>query len=171
NGIFFLFSSAFFEVDTNENRTLDCAEFRRGLKELEFPLASTEVEALFRFFDRDDSGAISHKEFLRALRPPMSEKRKKVVTDTFHSLDKAGDGALQFEDMRKVFKAEFHPKFKTGEWTKDQVHKELLKVFDSPKKKDGKVTLEEFMDYYTGISASVENEQFFKAYVENSWAL
>jgi energy-converting hydrogenase A subunit M len=36
---------------------------------------------------------------------------------------------------------------------------------------DGKVTLNEFMDYYSNISASVDDDEYFKLIITNAWNL
>jgi hypothetical protein len=36
-------------------------------------------------------------------------------------------------------------------------------------KKDGIVTVEEFMDYYKDISASIDNDDYFELVIRNAW--
>ncbi len=36
---------------------------------------------------------------------------------------------------------------------------------------DGQVTLEEFTEYYTNISASIDNDEYFALMMNNSWNL
>ena len=36
---------------------------------------------------------------------------------------------------------------------------------------DGIVTLEEFMEYYTSVSASIDNEDYFEQMMNSSWNL
>ena len=38
-------------------------------------------------------------------------------------------------------------------------------------KADGQITLEEFVEYYTNISASIDNEEYFALMMNNSWNL
>ena len=39
------------------------------------------------------------------------------------------------------------------------------------KAKDGKVTLNEFMDYYSNISASIDDDEYFQLMITNAWNL
>lgn len=36
---------------------------------------------------------------------------------------------------------------------------------------DGQVTLDEFIEYYTNVSASIDNEEYFALMMNNSWNL
>ena len=38
-------------------------------------------------------------------------------------------------------------------------------------KADGQVTLEEFIEYYTNVSASIDNDEYFSLMMNNSWNL
>jgi len=49
----------------------------------------------------------------------------------------------------------------TGDWSEEEAYKNFLKAFDNPECPDGIVTREEFMDYYSGVSASISDDQFF----------
>ena len=42
---------------------------------------------------------------------------------------------------------------------------------DLSKAADGKVTLNEFMDYYSNVSASIDDDQYFQLMITNAWNL
>ena len=64
-----------------------------------------------------------------------------------------------------------HPKYKNGEWTEDQVFRTFLDSFDSPDNPDGKVTFEEFTNYYAGVSASIDEDVYFDLMMRQAWKL
>ncbi|XP_061886866.1 calcyphosine-like b [Entelurus aequoreus] len=158
-------------MDDNQNRTLDLKEFLKGVNDYGILMDKQEAAALFQHFDRDGSGAIDFDEFLVTLRPAMSKSRKEVVMQAFRKLDKTGDGVITIEDLRGVYHAKYHPKYQNGEWTEDQVFKTFLDNFDSPYDKDGKVTQEEFINYYCGVSASIDSDVFFILMMRKAWKL
>lgn len=49
-----------------------------------------------------------------------------------------------------------------------EIIEELMEQWDTVKK-DGKVTLAEFEDYYTDISASIDRDDHFEMLMKNSW--
>ena len=54
-----------------------------------------------------------------------------------------------------------HPKFLSGEWTEEETLRNFLDSIDTPGCPDGKVTREEFMNYYSGVSSTVDDDCYF----------
>ncbi|XP_028319404.1 calcyphosine-like b isoform X2 [Gouania willdenowi] len=158
-------------LDDNSNRSLDMKEFTKGLNDFGLLLEKDEASDLFQRFDRDGNGTIDFEEFLVMLRPPMSKARKEVVMQAFRKLDKTGDGVITIEDLRGVYNAKYHPKYQNGEWSEEQVFRTFLDNFDSPYDKDGKVTKDEFVNYYCGVSASIDSDVYFILMMRNAWRL
>ncbi|XP_062334493.1 calcyphosine-like b isoform X1 [Osmerus eperlanus] len=158
-------------MDDDNSRTLDLKEFIKGLNDYGVLMEKAEAMNLFQQFDRDGSGLIDFDEFLLTLRPPMSNARKEVIMQAFRKLDKTGDGVITVEDLKGVYNPKHHPKYQNGEWTEDQVFRTFLDSFDSPYDKDGKVTKEEFLNYYCGVSASIDNDVYFILMMRNAWGL
>ena len=146
-------------------------EFKKGLHDYGLSIEESEAKALFARFDKDGNGTVSFDEFLENLRPPMSKSRKEIIAKAFHKLDKTGDGVITIEDLKGVYNARHHRKYVNGEWTEEQVFRSFLDSFDSPDDPDGKVTREEFLNYYSGVSASVDNDAYFDLMMRNAWKL
>ncbi|XP_033256784.1 calcyphosin isoform X2 [Orcinus orca] len=160
----------FRRMDRDRSRSLDAGELQRGLAELGLVLDTAEAQGVCRRWDRDGSGTLDLEEFLRALRPPMSQVREAVITAAFTKLDRSGDGVVTVDDLRGVYSGRAHPRVRSGEWTEEEVLRRFLDNFDSSEK-DGQVTLAEFQDYYSGVSASVDTDEEFVAMMTSAWRL
>ncbi|XP_027734536.1 calcyphosin-like protein [Empidonax traillii] len=158
-------------MDHNNSRTLNFQEFMRGLQDYAIMLDKEEGQKVFQIFDKDGNGTIDFDELLVTLRPPMSNARKEIIMQAFHKLDKTGDGVITIEDLRDVYNPKHHPKYLNGDWTEDQVFRAFLDNFDSHYDKDGKVTKEEFMNYYAGVSASIDSDTYFIIMMKSAWKL
>lgn len=162
----------FFRImDDDKSKSLDLEEFLQGLQDAGVSLGRGEVEEIFHLCDKNKSGTLDLNEFLEMLRPPMSKTRKEIIGKAFQKLDRTGDGLVTVEDLRGVYNSQSHPKFRSGEWTEDQVFQAFLDNFDSPDDKDGKVTAEEFLNYYSGVSASIDSDEYFVDMVKRAWKL
>ncbi|XP_010889986.3 calcyphosine-like a isoform X2 [Esox lucius] len=162
---------AFRIMDDDGNKSLDLLEFTKGLEDYGLVVSKEEAQQVFKLCDKDRSGTINFDEFLENLRPPMSSARITVINRAFKKLDRTGDGVVTVQDLCGVYNVSQHPKYKSGEWTEEQVFLTFLNSFDSPNDKDGKVTQEEFLNYYSGVSASIDTDEYFVTMMQNAWKL
>lgn len=158
-------------MDDDRSNNLDYDEFKRGIIQFGLNFDEKELKELFQKFDKDGSGKIGFDEFLQELRPPLGKSRKDLILAAFKKFDRNGDGVVTVADMRGVYNVRFHPKYMNGEWTEEQVFKEFLSNFDTHDHPDNEVTQEEFMNYYCGVSASIDNDAYFDLMMRNAWKL
>jgi len=84
-----------------------------------------------------------------------------------------GSGTITLDDIKARYNAKQHPKVKSGEMTEEQAltdvcdnyhswltHEQFLKQFDS-RHPDGQVTLDEWRQYYSDLSASVDTDEYW----------
>lgn len=158
----------FRRIDTSRDRKLDRQEFMWGLRENGFTLTPSEFERIFKYFDKNNDGKIDYDEFLRALRGDMNQRRRELVMLAFKKLDRTGDGVITIDDLKDQYDVSFHPKFKSGQMSKQAILEEFLSQWDTIKK-DGKVTPKEFEEYYKDISASIDDDDYFELMIRNAW--
>ncbi|ELT98026.1 hypothetical protein CAPTEDRAFT_204572 [Capitella teleta] len=156
--------------DDNGNKQLNMEEFKWGFEDYGVHLKDDELRTLFNAFDKDGSGQISFDEFLVRIRPPMSKNRTDMIKKAFVKMDKTGDGVITTEDLEGIYDVKQHPKYQSGQWTKKQCFAEFLKAFDVGEQ-DGTVTYEEFVNYYSGVSASIDQDAYFDLMMRQSWKL
>lgn len=100
----------------------------------------------------------------------MSKRRRDLVAQAFKRIDANGNGVLTFEDIQHSYNASKSKDVLSGKKTERQVLAQFLRTFDSLEQ-DGVVTLEEFENYYSDISASIDDDGYFELMMWNSWNL
>ena len=71
---------------------------------------------------------------------------------------------------------------RAGKKTEEEVLMEFLETFEAhrsmnsskdkfSKQGDGQITLNEFFDYYSNVSASIDNDEYFQLMLTNAWNL
>ena len=156
-------------MDDNGNGTLSTDEFKKAMAECALELTDNECDQLFKFFDKDNSGDIGFEEFLGGLRGAMNPRRLDFVKQAFDILDRDGNGVVEPADVVEAYNAKKHPDVIAGKKTEDEVMREFLDTFDVGGEKDGKVTRNEFENYYKNISASIDNDDYFELMMRNAW--
>ena len=168
-------------MDDNNSKTLEINEFFKGLDQYRLQVSQDECKRLFEMFDTDQSGTISIDEFFQAIKGPMSPFRREIAKKAFNKVDVNGNGVLELDDVRQTYNAKNHPEVRKGRKSEQEVLQEFLDTFEAHNelsKKDSKskkgdhiVTLNEFQDYYSNVSASIDNDEYFQLMMTNAWNL
>lgn len=100
----------------------------------------------------------------------MSYERKQLVRQAFNLLDSTGDGVVTVDDILQNYDFSYHPNVVNGSITVQQATNEMLSCFESGSSDvDGKVTWAEFLDYYKGMSMSIDDDNYFELMIRNAW--
>ena len=107
----------------------------------------------------------------------MNQFRSGFVQKAFKILDKDNSGTVDIHDIKGVYDATKHPDVKSGKKTEDDILLEFLETFEthhntlSGEANDSSVTWEEFKEYYTNVSSSIDNDEYFQLMMTNAWKL
>ena len=87
----------------------------------------------------------------------------------FDRLDSDGNGMIDGDEVANCYDASRHPDVVSGRKTEEEVLREFLTTFDVGGEVDGKVTRDEFTNYYANVSASIDNDDYFELMIRNAW--
>ena len=153
-------------MDDSGNGKIEPEELLYGLRDQGVEIERTEVEQIMLHFDKDGDGNVVFDEFLRALRGKMNQRRKNLVKLAFGQLDKTGDGVVTMEDLMSIYDVSENPDVINGILTPDQAFQEFAKVWD--RDRSGSIHLDEFIDYYQDVSASIDNDDYFELMIRSA---
>lgn len=156
-------------MDDDGSKALSMDEFKKAMAECALDLSDEQLTDLFKYFDKDGSGDIDFEEFLGGVRGGISPKRMKFVHKAFEIIDEDGNGYVEPSELVDKYSADKHPDVIRGDKTPEEVMREFLDTFDVGGEKDGKVTRNEFENYYKNISSSIDNDDYFELMMRNAW--
>ena len=154
-------------MDDNGDKKLSMAELSDGLKAYGLEYRQENLERLFRYLDRDKSGHVSVTEFIRGVRPGMPMARKDLVMQAYDLLDRNSDEVLTLNELMSLYDCSQHPEVLAGRKTQDEIMVEFASHWD--KNGDRQITKEEFIDYYTDLSAGIDSDVYFELMMRNAW--
>jgi Ca2+-binding EF-hand superfamily protein len=157
-------------MDDDGSKSLSMAEFKKAMRDIRMvDLSDADLRMLFEHFDADHSGSIDVEEFIQGVRDPLTERRLKLVKQAFRIIDVDGSGIVDAREIATKYDASKHPEVISKRRTPTQVLTEFLDTFDVGGVKNGMVTEQEFINYYTNLSASIDNEDYFELMIRNAW--
>mgnify|MGYP000291577811 FL=1 len=155
-------------MDDSGNGKLSPEELEWGLSDYGVDLSADELTQVVTYLDANGDGSIDIAEFISGIRGQMNERRQNLVLLAYGVLDKTGDGVVTIEDLKGSYNTSQHPDVLAGKKTEDQVLLEFMKQWEGGEA-DGKVTKNEFLEYYDDISAEIENDDYFELMIRNAW--
>ncbi|XP_022101686.1 calcyphosin-like protein [Acanthaster planci] len=152
------------KIDRDNDDVLSVSELAEGMKDLGLEMPEDEVMEVFIELDKNDSNTVDLQEFFVAVRGCMSEAQLDICMRAYQKLDKDDSGVIDFDDLKDGY--DFQGAARSV-MSNEEAAKRFLLMFDS--NKDGKVTKEEFLNYYAGRSR-MSDDKFVK-FVKASWKL
>lgn len=155
-------------MDSSGDNRLSKEELKYGLADYGIHLNLLELDGIFSYFDRSRDGQVDISEFLRGVRGDMNARRRHLVVQAFDILDRDKNGSITVDEMRDRYDVSTMPEVRAGSMTPEQALKQFLAQWDRTNS-DGVVTRDEFIDYYTDLSALIDGDDYFELMVRNAW--
>lgn len=92
-----------------------------------------------------------------------------LAHQAFDRVDPAGRNMIDPQDMLLNYDATRHPDVATGQRTAEDVMQELLDTFDVGAVTAGKITRDEFINYYHNISAALRDDDYLEIILRRTW--
>lgn len=93
-----------------------------------------------------------------------------MVMKAFAMMDKNNTGTIEMRDIIGIYDVSMNPDFLEHRKSREQILTEFMSNFEGAKgNRDGNITLEEWVDYYTDLSMSTPSDEYFVRMMESTW--
>lgn len=94
-----------------------------------------------------------------------------LVHKAFDLMDSAAVDWIDPQQLLRHFDPTRHPDVLTGSRTSEEVLREFLDTFDVGAEQEGRITRDEFVTYYTNISAALGDTDYLELVLQKTWHL
>ena len=167
NGItFFIFVQKLKTYEINNKINLN--DLLQIFKEMRLDLTEIDIKNFFYMLDINEMNFININDIINKIKGEMNEQRKLHVLNRFDLIDKNHKGEININYLKIIYKnnAKYHPDVIQGIKSSDVIYnqfRQTLEMFiDINKILNDIITKEEFVDYYSAISASIPDDIYFQ---------
>lgn len=146
-------------------------QLRAALGENGVELEGCDYDSIFTQLDRSGSGTIEPTEFIAAMRSDMNPLRRVWLRRVWNLFSKDAQGSVSVAELQRLYRPDEHPAVKRGEQTADAVRAEFESTFNATTNPDGRVSRQEFEQYYTGYSSACLDDETFTATLRGVWPI
>ena len=169
----------FMIADSDNSKRVNIDAFKKFCHDYRIGLDDNEINIIFAELDINKNGFIDYQEFLKGIIGEMNERRKRIIVQAYKSLGKGGiDQDIYLDDIREKYNANNHPDVISGKKTEEEVLAEFLDTFEyqfsllnDEKENEGKISFEEFLDYYNNISLGIKDDDYFEEMIKGVFNL
>ena len=112
---------------------------------------------------------------IELIKEDLSEERQNIIKNTYNNLCKfKNSDSITINDLKELYKPEMHPEVLNNKRTPNEIYMqfvETLELFAKINNINNNITIEQFVDYYSGISPCYYNDSYFERIINNVWSI
>lgn len=153
--------------DSDGDGIITGEEFRAALRRYGIVMTDDEFSSVMATFDQDHSNNVDLREFMTALRGNLSSMRMKAVARAFEEMDRDHSGEISLHECKSCYDPRVHPDVLSGKIDREQAMELFISQLDA--NSDGTITRQEFLNFFTDVSLTYDDDQQFVAHVRGMW--
>ena len=156
----------------NFNKTISFENFKSSLQESNIFISNNIIQYFYSLIDKNGQNNISTEVILNKIRGDLNERRKLIIIEKFSKIDIDKKGYSEISLIKSLFNPNHHPEVKSGKRNESDILNEFIFTFESYinfKERISQISLEDFIEYYSGISASIADDDYFVDLMNGVW--
>ena len=144
-------------------------------QELHLKITSEEIHNFFNLLDIENDGRIPTENIINLIKEPLDNKRKACLNEIYSNLDTEKKGEISVNTLKNIYNYRNHPDVLEGKKTPDEIYNKFCYTLDVYIRinniLNNSINNEQFIEYYSGISPSIKNNDDFQNILEKVWII
>ena len=150
--------------------TITFENFVDCLNEAKINYSNINIKDFYRLLDIYNHNKVYIVDILSLLRGYLSDIRRKVIIEVFAYLDSERKNYIEIDKIKRLFNPNNHPDVISGKKNAEEVYKEFmfsLNNFILYKGLKDKMSFDDFLEFFTGISLTYASDSIFNNMMNN----
>ena len=150
--------------------TITYENFILCLNEAKINYSKINIKDFYQYLDIYNQNKVSIVEILNLLRGYLNDIRMKIIIEIFVYIDSERKNYIEVDKLKKLFNPNNHPYVILGIKNPNDIYKEFifcLNNFIIYKGINNKISFDDFIEFFTGISATIKNDLIFNNMMNN----
>ena len=134
-----------------------------------------ELKIVFNSANKNDSEIISTERLINIIKGNLNEQRKLYIEQIFSKIDKEQAKKISINVLKNMFNSKKHPEVINGLKSEEEIFEQFClsldlfcELYNIPK--NGDISYDNFIEYYSYISASIPDEVYFEDMINGVWS-
>ena len=140
-------------------------------------ISLNDLKILFNVLNQNsnqNNGTISFGQLINLIEGNLQERRKLYIVGMFANIDTEKKGEVSIQALKNMYNAKYHPDVLNGTKSQEDAFEQFCYSLDlyceaNGIQPNGNLTFENFIDYYSGISACIPDDVYFEDMLNGVW--
>ena len=140
-------------------------------------ISLNDLKILFNVLNQNsnqNNGTISFGQLINLIEGNLQERRKLYIVGMFANIDAEKKGEVSIQALKNMYNAKYHPDVLNGTKSQEDAFEQFCYSLDlycevNGIQANGNLTFENFIDYYSGISACIPDDVYFEDMLNGVW--
>ena len=144
-------------------------------QEMRINVPYDDLKILFNYANKNDNDILSTGQLINIIKGTLNEQRKLYIIEVFSKIDTEQKKKISIQLLKNMFNAKKHPEVINGTKSKEEILEQFCYSLDlyceiNGIEKNGDLSFENFVDYYSCVSASIPDEVYFEDMINGVWS-
>ena len=163
------------KIKESNNLQISINDLYNIFQEMRINIPYDELKIIFNYANKNDSDIISTDQLISIIKGNLDEQRKLYIDEIFSNIDSEQTKKISIELLKNTFNAKRHPEVINGTKSQEEILEQFCYSLDlycdiNSIPKNGELSYENFVDYYSCISASIPDEVYFEDMINGVWS-